>query len=66
MAILDIRWESEEEREVVKSLLVDWEMYGEIHMTNSKGVTRLDPAGVTYRPTGREVQPSPSATSSPE
>lgn len=48
MAELDLRWEDEREREIVEELYRDWLLYGEIHMTNANGLTRLDPRGITY------------------
>jgi hypothetical protein len=48
MAVFDIRWESEEEKTVVEALMMDWALYGQIHMTNAHGLTRLDPRGISY------------------
>lgn len=53
--IVDLRWEDEREREVVEKLMLDWHLYGQMHLTNANGITRLDPTGITYAPTGTEV-----------
>lgn len=50
MATLDLRWEDEREQEIVRQVMVDWALYGEVHITNANGLTRLDPRGITYKP----------------
>jgi hypothetical protein len=45
--------DSPEEVEIVHQLLMDWMLYGELHVTNAPqghGLTRLDPTGITYTP----------------
>ena len=49
-------WEDEQEKSVIEALLVDWYLYGEIHMTNANGLTRLDPRGITYTPPSQESE----------
>jgi hypothetical protein len=58
LATFNLLWDDEREREIVQAIMLDWTLYGEIHMTNAKGLTRLDPRGITYSP------PSPSTPSS--
>ena len=64
MAIVDIRWEDESEREVVEQVMSDWLLYGEIHLTNAphgRGLTRLDPRGIQYKPPVRQPKrPNPT------
>jgi hypothetical protein len=50
MVDFNLRWESDEEKSIVEALMLDWTLYGEIHMTNANGLTRLDPRGITYVP----------------
>jgi hypothetical protein len=56
MATFLILPDHDDERDVCAALMRDWLLYGAIHMTNARGLTRLDPVGITYAPTGNEVQ----------
>ena len=57
MAVVSILWESEEEKTVVQALMLDWSLYGQMHLTNARGLTRLDPRGVSYDPPGSLHEP---------
>ena len=41
-------------REFTRRMTEDWMLYGQVHLTNARRLTMLDPKGVTYAPTGRE------------
>lgn len=54
----DVVPEHPDEVELAKAIYLDWLLYGEIHVTNANGVSRLDPRGITYAPQNSEVSVS--------